>query len=67
MESQTNLMNNQAFINIFPTELYHLYLSPMKCIVSLQLSKSFHTGLISKFSSAEELHYKAIKSPLHIL
>ena len=47
MESQTSLMNNQRFIKIFPTELCHLYLSPMKCIIS-QLSKSFHTGLISR-------------------
>ena len=48
MESQINLMNNQRFIKVFPTKLYHLYLSPMKCIISLQLSKSFHTGLISR-------------------
>ena len=41
-------MNNQRFIKIFPTELCHLYLSPMKCIISLQSSKSFHTGLISR-------------------
>ena len=31
MESQTNLMNSQRFIKVFPTELCHLYLSPMKC------------------------------------
>lgn len=48
MESQTNLMNNPRFIKVFPTELCHLYLSPMKCIITLQLSKSFHTGLISR-------------------
>ena len=48
MESQTSLMNNQRFIKIFPTELCHLYLSTMKCVISLQLSKSFHTGLISR-------------------
>ena len=41
-------MNNQRFIKVFPTELRHFYLSPMKCIISLQLSKSFHTGLISR-------------------
>ena len=45
---QTNLMNNPRFIKVFPTELCHLYLSPMKCIITLQLSKSFHTGLISQ-------------------
>ena len=48
MESQTNLIDNQRFIKVFPTELCHLYLFPMKCIISLQLSKSFHTGLISR-------------------
>ena len=48
MKSQTSLMNNQRFIKIFPTEFCHLYLSPMKCIISLQLSRSFHTGLISR-------------------
>ena len=48
MESQTNLMNYQRFIKVFPTELCHLYLSPMKCIISLELSKSFHTGHISR-------------------
>ena len=32
----------------FLTKLCHLYLSPMKCIISLQLSKSFHAGLISR-------------------
>ena len=48
MESQTNLMNNPRFIKVFPTELCHLYLSPMKCIITLQLSQSFHTGLISR-------------------
>ena len=48
MESQTNLMNNPRFIKVFPTELCHLYLSPMKCIITLQLSKSFHIGLISR-------------------
>ena len=48
MESQTNLMNNPRFIKVFPTELCHLYLSPMKCIITLQFSKSFHTGLISR-------------------
>ena len=48
MESQTSLMNNWRFIKVFPTKLCHLYLSPMKCIITLQLSKSFHTGLISQ-------------------
>ena len=48
MESQTNLINSQRFSKVFPTELCHLYLSPMKCIISLQLSKSFYTGLISR-------------------
>ena len=38
MESQTNLMNNPRFIKVFPTELCHLHLSPMKCIITLQLS-----------------------------
>ena len=55
MESQTNLMNSQRFPKVFLTELCHLYLSTMKCIISLQLSKSFHTGLISQSFSQPKL------------
>ena len=38
----------QRFITGFPTKLCHLYLSPMRCIVMISLSKSFHAGLISQ-------------------
>ena len=44
-----NLTNTQQFIKDFSTKLCSLYLSPMKPVINL--SKSFHVGLISKFSS----------------
>ena len=45
MEKLMYLMNSQRFIEVFPTKLCPLYLSPMKFIINL--SKSFHAGLIS--------------------
>ena len=56
----------QRFITVFPTKLCRLYLSPMKCIISL--SKLFHAARPhkSKFFPAKVLHYMAIKS-LYIL
>ena len=38
----------QRFITVFPTKLRHLYLSSMRCIIMISLSKPFHAGLINQ-------------------